>query len=84
MKDVPILQEEHHVNFDLYKKKKRRRSSRYYVCVSCEAKVFPQVNLKGAAPAVITHCRALCFAAAVKSVFELTQTQSIVTVILST
>lgn len=83
MKDVLILPEEHHVNFDLYKKK-RRRSSRYYVCVSCEAKVFPQVNLKGAAPAVITHCGALCFAPAVKSVFELTQTQSIVTVILST
>lgn len=46
--------------------------------------MFPQVNLKGAAPAVITHRRTLCFAPAVKSVFELTQTQCIVTVILST
>lgn len=53
----------------------------YYACVWCKAKAFLKVNLKRTNSAVIIYGGTLCFAPAVKSVFELTQTWSIVTVI---
>lgn len=64
---------------------KREKKKEEQVCFRARLKSFHRLIWREQLCAVITYdAAALCFAAAVKSVFQLTQTRSVVTVILST